>query len=165
MRKYKKTNRKINKKKSKTRKSRKSRKSRKYKFRQIGGSPTQCLVALQRRYGEVFYTKYYTFDEVYSEAIEIKNEYPGVKELINQFKQGIPNFVLGNKELDSFICGKLRTIQEEIPKLQNILLPLLMRCNYPYDFFCKDEVHYNFLLDYLDCLIRFMEPPAAGAPY
>jgi len=156
MRKYKKTNRKNN----KTRKARKSRKYIKHKFRQIGAGNIACLYDLQAKYGkDVFYTDHYHFGEVYSDAIKIKNKYPGVKILIEELPNKIPNFDLGNKDLDNLICDELNAIQRMIPEFQNIFLPLLIKCSrYPYDFFCKDKLHYDFLLEYLGCLISFMNP-------
>lgn len=169
MRKYKKTNRKINKKKSKTRKTKKSRKYIKHRFKQFGGNRA-CLDALRAKYGEqVFWTGGITIQQIYDDALNIRQ--PEVIELIRQVRERITTIKIENKfssvysapnkaEVTRLICVELQKIRTMLGEERsiNILRPTLTLCgNWAGVLGEYNSPHYKFLLEYLDCLINIME--------
>jgi hypothetical protein len=165
MRKYKKTNRKFNKKKSKTRKARKSRKYIKHRFNQFGGNRA-CLDALQAKYGQVFWTGGITIQQIYDDALNIRQ--PEVIQLIRQVRERIPTIkklnysgAPGKAEITRLICVELQKIKDMLGEERsiNIFRPTLTFCsNFKSGFLGGyNSSHYNFLLEYLDCLINIME--------
>jgi len=168
MRKYKKTNQKINKKKSKTRKARKSRKYIKHKFKQFGGNRA-CLDALQAKYGQVFWTGGITIQQIYDDAVNIRQ--PEVIQLIRQVRDEILTIKIDTKfsavysapnkaEVTRLICVELKKITDMLgeERSRNILRPTLTLCgNWAGVLGEYNSPYYNFLLEYLDCLINIME--------
>jgi hypothetical protein len=183
MRKYKKTNRKINKKKSKTKKARKSRKYIKHKFKQFGGNRA-CLDALQEKYGQVFWTGGITTQQIYDDALNIRQ--PEVIDLIRHVRERILTIKIEKKfssvysapnkaEVTRLICLELEKITNMLgeERSRNIFRPTLRFCsNYKSGILGEyNSPHYKFLLEYLDCLINIMEfsllqmqAPALGIP-
>ena len=169
MHKYKKTNRKINKKKSKTRKTKKSRKYIKHRFKQFGGNRA-CLDALRAKYGEqVFWTGGITIQQIYDDALNIRQ--PEVIELIRQVRERITTIKIEKKfssvysapnkaEVTRLICVELQKIRTMLGEERsiNILRPTLTLCgNWAGVLGEYNSPHYKFLLEYLDCLINIME--------
>ena len=169
MRKYKKTNQK-KKQKSKTRKARKSRKYIKHNFKQFGGNRA-CLDALRAKYGQdVFWTGGVTIQQIYDDALNVRQ--PEVIELIRQVRDEILTIKIDTKfsavysapnkaEVTRLICVELKKITDMLgeERSRNILRPTLMLCGNWSGVLGEynNSPHYNFLLEYLDCLINIME--------
>jgi|688.fasta_scaffold423933_2 hypothetical protein len=176
MRKYKRTHRKMYKKNSRNRRTRKTRKIRKNWFNKIGGNRA-CLDALQAKYGQVFWTGGITIQQIYDDALNIRS--PEVIQLIREVRARIPIIKSSMKgavysppnkaELSRLICAELNKITNMLGEERSaiIMRTTLRYCGKFYGGGILGEYnspHYNFLLEYLDCLINIMEFSLLQAP-
>jgi hypothetical protein len=157
----------------KTSKNRRTKITRKNRFNKSGGNRA-CLDALQVKYGAVFWTGGITIQQIYNDALNIRN--PDVIQLIREVRARIPiiknrfasvNSGPNRAELSRLICVELKKITDALgeERSRNIFRTTLRYQGHGGlvlgDYYSPN---YNFLLEYLDCLINIMEFSLLQAP-
>jgi hypothetical protein len=156
-----------------TRTRSKTRKNIKHRLNKIGGN-RDCLDALQAKYGQVFWTGGITIQQIYNDALNIRS--PEVIQLIREVRARIPiiknrfasvNSGPNRAELSRLICVELKKITDALgeERSRNIFRTTLRYQGHGGlvlgDYYSPN---YNFLLEYLDCLINIMEFSLLQAP-
>ena len=158
---------------SKNRRTKITRKNIKHRFNKIGGNRA-CLDALRVKYGDVFWTGGITIQQIYDDALNIRN--PDIIQLIRQVRERIPiiknrfasvNSGPNRAELSRLICVELKNITDALgeERSRNIFRTTLRYQGHGGLVLCDyNSPNYNFLLEYLDCLINIMEFSLLQAP-